>query len=96
MQHGGGSAAKPESTCAFSSAASSQSKRHNASIRRECCSLSEFIKNKLITKERFLSLTSLVIANLYTGAQPRGGISTTPEDFKTLHSIFDICRNFKE
>jgi len=31
---------------------------------------------------------------LYSGAQPWGG-NLPPENFKTLHSNFDICRNFQ-
>jgi len=38
-----------------------------------------------------------LISTHLTGVQPSGGIVGIihPENFKTLHSNFDICRNFQ-
>ena len=54
-----------------------------------------------VVKRLFRSLISRKLVEgkryIYTGAQPGGafGAFAPPEIFKTLHSNFDICRNFE-
>jgi len=57
-----------------------------------CC---HSVKLCALAARAFRSQQRLDLRESVAGAQPGGGAFSLAENFKTLHSNFDICRNFQ-